>query len=502
MDMVHIRTMEFCRRWGIVSDVENAPYQRDYPQDNVYLTSLNGYEIGRQPMPSMRQDVPPPESPQKRERCPQNMFDPVLQKFAKSQPTTKIQYEHELLSFKEEADGVCAIILDLKNKQEFEVKAKFLVGCDGGRSLVRETLGIPMNGRGILTNTTNVVFKCPEFNQLHDKQPGYRYIFVGPKGTWATIVAINGSDQWRMSIIGNAIERPHYSEEEIKQFAFKALGKEFNLEILSVLRWTRTELVADRYRRGRIFIAGDACHLTSPTGGLGMNTGIGDSVDLSWKLVGTLEGWGGPQLLDSYEIERRPIAKRITTFSTGNLEVMKKVPQGDCIEEDSAQGAQLRHDAGQALLDGLKREWFSQNMHLGNRYTQSPICFYEDPEDPVANEREFLEAIHYTQTARVGCRAPHVWLSDGRSTLDLFGKDFVFLLIGQDVSQELEKIKNELMDQPNKKGPIRVIELSDPNVEVVYQKKYVIVRPDGHIAWSSDQYPKDINKIINQITGW
>jgi 2-polyprenyl-6-methoxyphenol hydroxylase-like FAD-dependent oxidoreductase len=212
MDLVGLRTMEFCRRWGIVADVEATPYDRDYPQDNVYLTALNGYELGRQPMPSMRDNPYPPESPQRRERCPQNMFDPVLQKFAGSQAGVDLRYRQRFLSFRQDGSGVTARLQDVVTGREYSLRSRYLVGCDGGRSAVREQLGIAMHGRGVLTHTTNVIFRCAEFNALHDKAPGYRYMFVGPSGTWATIVAINGKDQWRMSLIGNAQERPRYSE--------------------------------------------------------------------------------------------------------------------------------------------------------------------------------------------------------------------------------------------------------------------------------------------------
>src|SRR5262249_30594969 len=160
----------------------------------------------------------------------------------------------------------------------------------------------------------------------------------------------------------------------------RAMGKPFELEILSVLRWTRIEQVADAYGSGRVFIAGDACHLTSPTGGLGMNTGIGDAVDLSWKLAACVEGWGGPALLRSYGIERRPVALRITRFSTGNLEIMQKVPHTARIFDGGPQGDEARQRVGAALFDGLRREWFSKNMHLGNRYVDSPVCVYDEPE--------------------------------------------------------------------------------------------------------------------------
>jgi 2-polyprenyl-6-methoxyphenol hydroxylase-like FAD-dependent oxidoreductase len=496
MDLVGIRTMEFCRRWGIVGDVESSPYNRDYPQDNVYLTTLTGYELGRQPMPSMREDRPPPESPQKRERCPQNMFDPILRKFAASQPGTRILFRHQYLSFEQDDGGVTAKVVDLENNRELTIRARYLVGCDGGRSTVREQLGIPMRGQGLLTYTTNMIFRCPGFNQLHDKKPGYRYMFVGPTGTWATIVAINGGDHWRMSIIG-AYEKVHYTDDQLKAFAHQALGGPFELEILSVLRWQRAELVAERYRDGRVFICGDACHLTSPTGGLGMNTGIGDAVDLSWKLDAVLAGWGGPLLLESYGSERKPIAERITRFSTGNLEIMKKVPTSDKIAEDSAEGREIRQRAGHALMEGLKREWFSLNMHLGNRYTASPINVFNEPESREQIAAEHRDGVNYRPTSRPGCRAPHVWLADGRSTLDLFGRGFVLLAFdGQ--SGDAAPLQAAATEWG---VPMHTVRIDEPGARAVYEKRYVLVRPDGHVAWRSDSMPEDADAMLGKVTG-
>lgn len=497
MDGVGIRTMEFCRRWGIVQNVESSAYNRAYPQDNVYLTTLNGYELGRQPMPSMLDDAPPPESPQKRERCPQNMFDPIMQSFARSHPCVQLQYKHQLISFEQDEDGVTSRVLDVEAGKEITVRSRFLVGCDGGRSTVREALGIEMQGKGVLTHTTNVIFRCPEFNTLHDKAPGYRYMFVGSGGVWGTIVAINGNDQWRMSIIGNATEQHDYRDDELKAFAYQALGKPFSLQILSILRWTRMELVADSYGDGRVYIAGDACHLTSPTGGLGMNTGIGDSVDLSWKLSACLQGWGGKRLLESYVVERRPVALRITRFSSSNLEIMQKVPHTADIFAEGEKGDQARKLVGHALSEGLKKEWFSKNMHLGNRYLSSPVCVYDEPENEEANQAEFLDAVNYRPSTRVGCRAPHVWLKDGRSTIDLFGKGYVLMSDAADAAQakrfaDAAKAKNV---------PFSVFLVDEPAVAKAYQQRHVLVRPDGHVAWRGMHVPQDVDPVIAQVSG-
>ncbi|MDR5777325.1 FAD-dependent oxidoreductase [Caballeronia sp. LZ002] len=494
MDLVGIRTMEFCRRWGIVDAVEASPYVRSYPQDNVYLTSLAGYELGRQVMPSMADDRPPPESPQKRERCPQNMFDPILRDFAVSQPSVTLRYRHQLESFEEDDSGVTSIVRDLETDRPITVRSSFLVGADGAHSTVRNTLGIEMRGRGILTYTTNAIFRCADFNARHDKRPGYRYMFVGPDGVWATIVAINGKDMWRMSVIGG-LERRAFEEPELVQIAYRLMGHEFPLEMVSVLPWARAELVADSYGKGRVLICGDACHRTSPTGGLGMNTGIGDAVDLSWKLDALVEGWGGEKLIDAYTSERKPIAHRITEFSTGNLMIMKGARSGPEIYEDTETGRAARVKVGKALQEGLQREWLSMNMHLGNRYLESPVVVYES-EDRAQARAELEDAINYRPSSRPGARAPHVWMRDGRSTLDLFGKGFVLMKFKAGVdTRELERQASAASI------PLHVTDLEEPAIAELYESALVLVRPDGHVAWRSDEQPADCRKLIAAVTG-
>ncbi|RKP56574.1 FAD-dependent monooxygenase [Pararobbsia silviterrae] len=494
MDQVGIRTMEFCRRWGIVDWVEASPYVRDYPQDNVYLTALNGYELGREPMPSMNDSIAPPESPQHRERCPQNMFDPILQRFADTHPGVELRYRNRFESFVQDDTGVTVIALNPAGER-YQIRCKYLVGCDGGRSAVREQLGIGMQGRGLLTHTVNVVFRCADFNQRHDKRPGYRYMFVGPDGTWATIVAINGSDQWRMSIIGNAQIKPDYTQDEIVAIAHRLMGAPFPMEILSTLNWARMELVADTYQNARVFLAGDACHLTSPTGGLGMNTGIGDAVDLSWKLSANLEGWGGQALLDSYTVERRPVAQRITRFSTGNLSVMRDAKSDPRLFDDTSEGAAIRERVGHALEHGLKREWYSMNMHLGYRYMDSSVIVYEADENRAHIDAENEQGAVYTPSTRPGARAPHLWLADGRSTLDLFGSDFVLVCSGpsRELPTQLLRAARTLT------LPLRVEYVSEAHT--LYAKPYVLVRPDGHVAWRGDALPNDPLALLEKVTG-
>lgn len=495
MDLVGVRTMEFCRRWGIASWVEQSPYPRDYPQDYVYLSSLNGYEFQREPFPSKREERRPLESPQKRERCPQDMFDPILARFVRTFPHVKVEYQREMVSFAETEGGVTVVSRCTRTGAERVHEARYLAGCDGAASLVRETLGIRMQGQPVLTYTTNVILRCPDFERLHDKGRAYRFIFIGPEGTYATIVAINGGDCWRLSIVGSQ-EKKTFSEAEIRAIAHRAMGRPFDFEILSVMPWTRRELVAERYGSRRVFLVGDAAHLMSPTGGFGMNTGIQEAVDLGWKLEGVLKGWGGPDLLASYEIERKPVAERNVAEASDNLRRMltprEQMPSPGCFE-DGPEGERARALFGGKYSQLMRREWFTLGIHLGYSYAHSPIvCPDGTPEQPP-------QVSTYTQTSRPGARAPHVWINQDQneSTLDLFGRGFVLLQIGANPPA----VDGFVRAAGGIGLPLEVVRLTYPGVSEAYQSRLVLVRPDGHVCWRGDWEPDDPRAVLDIVRG-
>jgi 2-polyprenyl-6-methoxyphenol hydroxylase-like FAD-dependent oxidoreductase len=494
MDLIGVRTMEFCRRWGIADWVRDAPYPGDYPQDYIWLTALTGYELGREKAPGRAFEPCPPESPQKRERVPQDMFDPIIKRFATSFPQVDLQHNTELIAFEEKPDGVVATVRDTLTGKTREIEADYMIGADGGASIVRERLGITIRGLPALTYTTIVIFRCPDFAALHDKGKAYRFIFIGPEGTWLTIVAINGADRFRMSIVGTPDKVTH-SEADIRDALRRAMGKDFDYEILSVMRWIRKELVADSYGTARIFLAGDAVHLTSPTGALGMNTGMQDAVDLGWKLDAVLNGWGGPNLLASYETERKPVAVRNIKASTDNLERMlaprtthKPTPE---MFQPGPEGDAARKAYGEWYTELMSHEWHMNGYHLGYRYDDSPIVRPDGTPAPP------LEGKTYTQTARPGARAPHVWLADGRSTLDLYGRGFVLLRLGKNAPSG-----ESLVQAASAAGmPLHVVALDSADVLKAYQRRLVLVRPDGHVAWRSDTEPADARALIDTVRG-
>jgi len=454
------------------------------------VTSLTGYELGRERMATLDAAKAPPESPQRRERCPQNMFDPILRDFAAGQKSVELRYRTRLVAFTQDADGVTAEVEDATTGDRGRIRAQYLVGCDGGRSLVRETLGIPMVGTAALTYTTNVIFRCPDLVALHDKGRAYRFIILGPEGTWSTIVAINGTDQWRFSIIGGNAPREH-STEEIHRLIRRAVGRDFDYEILTVMPWVRRELVAERYHAGRVLLAGDAAHMLSPTGAFGMNTGIQDAVDLSWKLAAVRQGWGGPHLLDSYDAERRPIGHRNVREAAANFRRMTSPRPGPLLLESTPAGEAFRQKLGAEFAEVMRHEWFTLGVHLGYRYEDSPICWPDGtaatPDDPN----------RYVPTTRPGSRAPHVWLAPGHCILDLFGREFALLGFGVDASAA-----EELMAAARTRDvPMTFTAIDDDAAALLYERKLVLVRPDGHVAWRGDRAPDDPLAVIDCIRG-
>jgi hypothetical protein len=358
---------------------------------------------------------------------------------------------------------------------------------------VRERAGITMSGNPALTYTTNVLFRCADFPALHDKGKAYRFIFIGPEGTWLTIVAINGGDRFRMSIVGSA-DKVNHSEADIRAALRRAVGRDFDYEILSVMRWVRRELVADSYGTERVFIAGDAAHLMSPTGGFGMNTGIQDAVDLGWKLAAAIQGWAGSSLLRSYEIERRPVAVRNVTEASSNLGRMlstrQRLPPPEIFQAGAA-GDAARADYGRWFTETMRHEWFTLGVHLGYRYDDSPIVAPDGTPAPP------LTIATYDQTARPGARAPHAWLPDGRSTLDLFGRGFVLLRLGRQAPGG-ERFAGAAAQAG---VPLEVTALDGAQVSELYQRRLVLVRPDGHVAWRADEEPADAHALIELVRG-
>jgi hypothetical protein len=265
------------------------------------------------------------------------------------------------------------------------------------------------------------------------------------------------------------------------------------------MHWERRERVASRYREGkRVFIAGDAAHQNSPTGGLGLHTGLQDAVDIGWKLVAVLQGWGGERLLQSYEIERKPVAINNVTACTGEFELLSALPCGDAIDKDTPEGAELRERWAKAFYstNHANTPMFTENLRLGYCYQPSPVIIADgSPSIP-------YETKQFVPSARPGTRAPHAWLDapeteTRRSTLDLFGQGFVLLRLGANPPSGAR-----ITAAAKTRGvPLKVIDLVSEEIAKLYERRLVLVRPDGHVSWRGDEAPEEAIALLDKVRG-
>jgi 2-polyprenyl-6-methoxyphenol hydroxylase-like FAD-dependent oxidoreductase len=490
MNMVSARTMEFCRRWGIGGEVRRLSIAEDFPRNILFVTSANGYELARFEYPS-RADAHPVHSPEYLQRCSQTRFDPLLQRRARSFPGVNLLLGHELVSFDQDQNGVTAEIRATSSGDIKTVRAAFLVGCDGADSTVRGALGIPLPSNSALSHSINIFFESDDFGAILPHRKAVIQWVIGPEGCIGGITSVDGMRQWR---VGVAHSKPGstLTEEEAARFIRRVVGRDFEFAVHSILPWTRRRFLADKYRDGRIFLAGDAAHQLSPTGGFGMNTGIGDATDLAWKLAATIQGWAGKRLLESYELERRPIGALAVDEAARNFGALGRIPSGPFISDAGDSGAELRRTVGRFILEnGYDREYETDGLTFGYRYESSPIIWPEDGSPPPD------DIMTYQPTARPGHRAPHVWLGSGESTLDLFGRGFTLLCIDAAVDDAALWAHAALQCG----FPLRIVPLSGTAVHQAYQRRFILVRPDGHVAWRGDELSKSAGTLMERARG-
>ena len=487
---LHERTMETCRRWGIIDEVVAHGFPPELAGDSVYCTSMTGHFIGRSVIPSANTRPTPAESPEKRQRCAQYEFDPLLAREVERLGLTDLRYNTEFVGLAQDGTGVTTTLRSLDTDEILTLRSLYLVGCDGAGSRVRRALDIAFDGR-MLDFSLSAMIRIPELKSHHPIEDGERYILIGPDGAWGIMTSVDGREIWRFTVVASQ-EKLDPAVYDIAADIRRALGSdEIAFEILRLMPWRRSQCVAASYRSGRVLLAGDSAHTTSPTGGHGMNTGIADAVDLSWMIDAILNGWGGDGLLEAYDLERRPIGVRNSASAAKNYSGWVENKGYQDVLLDGPDGVACREEVGRRLVSSLHGEWNSLGIDLGYRYEGSPIIV-EDGSPPTADETST-----YVPTARPGHRAPHAWLADGRSTLDLFGRGFVLLRFdagGRDIARLVSAAKRSCM-------PLTVVEVADRQIARLYEKALVLVRPDGQVAWRGDELPVDCDQLVRTLTG-
>ncbi|WP_027517133.1 FAD-dependent oxidoreductase [Bradyrhizobium sp. WSM1417] len=480
------RSMEHYRRLGFADEIRREGLPADYPTDVAYFTRYAGYELARFQLPSssragelvkgMSGSWSAAELPH---RVSQKYVEAVLRRHAERLPGIRLSYGHRLISYVESDDGVVAEIERLDDNSRFQVRADFLVGADGPRSMVRQSLGIVYGGETGMQRD----FMGGRMLAVYLRSPGF-YASIPHAKAWmyncfngdrrAFMASVNGRDEFAF----HTQLRPDEDEsaitiDEAKAAFQRACGAPIHCEVLSFLTWTAGHaLVANGMQRGRVFLGGDAAHLFTPTGGLGYNTAIEDAVNLGWKLASVVKGASPAGLLDSYEVERRPVALRNTDYARRFADSLGLFAPAPDIEDPTEAGDEARRTAGVYLEQHARAEFNIPGVTFGGRYDGSPIIVSDGSQPPpdAANV--------YVPSACPGGRAPHAWLEDGVSLYDLFGFEWTLLQFGEVMSAQAsfaESIRAIGAD-------VKLVTLPK-SLRDLYEADLALIRPDQIVAW-------------------
>jgi 2-polyprenyl-6-methoxyphenol hydroxylase-like FAD-dependent oxidoreductase len=493
MERCNARTMEIYRRMGLAEKIRAAGLDRDVPMDVYVVLAMNEPPLLRLPYPSVAEaqhevaasnDGTMPCEPY--QLISQYTLEPLLKSVAETLPSVTVRYGCEFVSLTQDETGVTAEVKD-RDGSTSKIRAAYLVGCDGGASPVRKQLGIKLRGEGNLLQLRQALYYCDE---LFDKIPigngpgkGRHYHVADGQATF--LIMQDSTRHWTLHAV---VEK---DEDMAAQFE-KTVAIPVKYEMLYVGQWKQNLLLADRYGHRRVFLAGDSAHLVIPTGGLGMNTGVGDAIDLSWKLTGTLQGWGGPNLLASYEVERRQIgdrnvgASRYASLgrrkwrSQYRPNIRDNTPEGKATRDNLARVADVEQRKTNEMI----------GAELGYRYVGSPIIW----EEPGGPEHLFRE---YVPTTWPGARLPHVWLDGGVAMQDRIGKGYTLLRLGgtQADTSALERAIRAYG------APLEVLEIADQRARDIYGYDLLLLRPDMHVVWRSQRAPEAPNQIAAVATG-
>ena len=486
----NVRTREHLRRWGIADALRQAsPIAPDYGANVVFATRMNGPLLVRfeNAMHSRRErnELFSEEG----QWVPQYTLEEVLRSHAASLPGVNLQFGRELAGLDNDADGVTAQLRELGTGQTRTVRSRYLVGADGARSTVREAIGARMQGQAPGLKNYSIIFRAPDLAAGHSHGEAIMYWLVNPDVP-ALLGPMDQHGLWFFMATKLADDVDPASVDPVALIRRGTGLSDLAIEVVRTDPWVAQTSIADIYSKGRVFLAGDACHLHPPFGGFGMNMGIGDAVDLGWKLAATLQGWGGPGLLDSYQAERRPVHQRVIEEATTNYATVGNQLVRPALEAPGPEGDTAREGASAQIRATKRREFDTLGVVLGYRYTESPIIV---PDGSVAPPQD---TIQYVPCAVPGCLAPHLWLADGSSLYDHFGPGYTLLVTegGRAEADSFAAVAARHM-------PLQVLAPGDGRLPALYDARFALIRPDQHVAWRGATLPDDPVPLLDRLTG-
>ena len=497
---VAARSMEQFRRLGVAHKLRNAGLPEDYPNDAVFRTSVTGIELTRIPIPCRRDrytDTSGPDgwwpTPEPPHRINQVFLEPILLEHTASLPGVTLLNRTQVTGLTQDADGVRAELLDLDTGATRAIQARYLVGCDGGSSTVRTAMGSRLEGTAVIQRVQSTYIRAPQLRAMIPGKPAWSTYAVNPRRC-GTVFTVDGQETWLIHNHLNPSE-PEFDSIDRDQSIRHILGvgADFQYEVISKEDWIGRRLVAQRFRNGRVFIAGDAAHLWVPYAGYGMNAGIADATHLAWLLAARLQGWAGEGILDAYEAERQPITEQVSRFAMDHAQKMIRargaVPLD--IEAPGPAGDAVRAQVGREAYELNVQQFCCAGLNFGYYYSGSPIVVADDEAPPAYSMGSF------TPSTVPGCRVPHFWLADGRSLYDSFGPGYTLLRLdaAMDVAPLIEAAQARGM-------PLLVLDpVPREGVPDAYRHKLVLCRADQHVVWRGDALPSQAGALVERLCG-
>lgn len=486
------RTMEHFRRLGFAQEIRTKGLPSDHPTDIAYLTRFSGTELARLRLPTaaaapqviknLSGSWSAAELPH---RISQKYVEVSLREHAQRLPSVEIRYGWQLTSFTDtgSGSGIEAVVQPVNGEQggaPVQVQAAYLMGADGARSFVRGQLGIAWGGAtGFKRNFMGgkmlaVYLKAPDFYARNPNDRAWMYVVVNPQ-LRAFIMSVDGVSEFAFHIqMADDAATEALTEADARRLFAQAYGQDMEIEILSMATWLAVHaLVAESFQKGRVFLGGDAVHLFTPTGGLGYNTAVEDAVNLGWKLASVIKGQAPAALLDSYALERKPLAVRNTSYARQLADSIGLFDAAPELEDDTPAGAQARATASDYLNGHVRREFNIPGITFGGRYDGSRLIVPDGSTPPPDQPN------HYVPSACPGGRPPHVWLEDGRSLYDSFNFEWTLLVLGEDApdASGFERAAQQAgLD-------LKVVRHASQALRDLYEAPLVLIRPDQIVAW-------------------
>jgi len=495
---VAARTMEIFRRLGLAEKVRNSGLPADYPHDISYRTTFTGQELTRIPIPCRRDrftrkdgpdcNWPTPEPPH---RINQIFLEPILFEHATAQRRIRIVNRTSAEDVRIGDAFADVTLRDLDSGIAKSVRCRYLIGCDGARSIVRKAIGASFEGDPVVQRVQSTYIRSPGLIDRQRHASAWGTGAINPRRS-GMVYAIDGRERW---LVHNYVKPDEGDFESVDRDAsirtILGVDQDFQYDIISKEDWVGRRLIASKFRDRCAFVAGDAAHIWVPYAGYGMNAGIADATNLSWMLAAHLNGWAPDSILDAYEAERWPITSQVSRFamSHAEAEIRRRGAVPLEIEDATAEGERVRREIGQLTYEINVQQYACAGLNFGTYYDRSPIIAYDGATPPAYTMSS------YTPSTVPGCRTPHFWCADGVSLYDRMGPEFTLLRF--DPALDVEPLARAA---EKRKVPLELRDVTVP-VEVIREGALVLSRPDQHVAWRGHRAPADPFALIDQIRG-